>query len=243
MAMMMTGRVLLVCALCVLWCGAGGRSDGGKTAGSGSGDGSPLESKELETSPQGTQGLHGRETGVKGNVPPASSTPTEEEDDVDEVDSDNDVDEETEAEEGSIEGQSDKGGTAALDPGSGEKNLSGSGQEKNQSIAYTQGISLSDSQESNAISTQPEVEEKNETDENTPAVENALKRVNRESTVPAGGNLPPPPEEGVDSRKKDGEDTTSEDKKMIRRLRPQTHHKATETKAQNGLRKTQKQRQ
>ncbi|RNC56392.1 mucin-associated surface protein (MASP) [Trypanosoma cruzi] len=24
MAMMMTGRVLLVCALCVLWCGAGG---------------------------------------------------------------------------------------------------------------------------------------------------------------------------------------------------------------------------
>ncbi|EAN98635.1 Mucin-associated surface protein (MASP) [Trypanosoma cruzi] len=28
MAMMMTGRVLLVCALCVLWCGAGGRCDG-----------------------------------------------------------------------------------------------------------------------------------------------------------------------------------------------------------------------
>ncbi|KAF8279787.1 Mucin-associated surface protein (MASP), subgroup S016 [Trypanosoma cruzi] len=27
MAMMMTGRVLLVCALCVLWCGAGGRCD------------------------------------------------------------------------------------------------------------------------------------------------------------------------------------------------------------------------
>ncbi|KAF8303945.1 Mucin-associated surface protein (MASP), subgroup S004 [Trypanosoma cruzi] len=37
MAMMMTGRVLLVCALCVLWCGAGGRSDGGKTPGSESG--------------------------------------------------------------------------------------------------------------------------------------------------------------------------------------------------------------
>ncbi|KAF8286909.1 Mucin-associated surface protein (MASP), subgroup S030 [Trypanosoma cruzi] len=29
MAMMMTGRVLLVCALCVLWCGAGGRCDEG----------------------------------------------------------------------------------------------------------------------------------------------------------------------------------------------------------------------
>ncbi|KAF8307131.1 Mucin-associated surface protein (MASP), subgroup S055 [Trypanosoma cruzi] len=31
MAMMMTGRVLLVCALCVLWCGAGGRCDEGGT--------------------------------------------------------------------------------------------------------------------------------------------------------------------------------------------------------------------
>ncbi|KAF8305606.1 Mucin-associated surface protein (MASP), subgroup S032 [Trypanosoma cruzi] len=35
MAMMVTGRVLLVCALCVLWCGAGGRCDGEETAGSG----------------------------------------------------------------------------------------------------------------------------------------------------------------------------------------------------------------
>ncbi|EAN97871.1 Mucin-associated surface protein (MASP) [Trypanosoma cruzi] len=32
MAMMMTGRVLLVCALCVLWCGAGGRCDEGEAA-------------------------------------------------------------------------------------------------------------------------------------------------------------------------------------------------------------------
>ncbi|KAF8277761.1 Mucin-associated surface protein (MASP), subgroup S080 [Trypanosoma cruzi] len=30
MAMMMAGRVLLVCALCVLWCGAGGRCDEGE---------------------------------------------------------------------------------------------------------------------------------------------------------------------------------------------------------------------
>ncbi|KAF8303956.1 Mucin-associated surface protein (MASP), subgroup S079 [Trypanosoma cruzi] len=35
MAMMMTGRVLLVCALCVLWCGAGGRCDEGAAAGHG----------------------------------------------------------------------------------------------------------------------------------------------------------------------------------------------------------------
>ncbi|KAF8277365.1 Mucin-associated surface protein (MASP), putative, partial [Trypanosoma cruzi] len=52
MAMMMTGRVLLVCALCVLWCGAGGRCDEGKMAGSGSGGGRPPESKELEKSPE-----------------------------------------------------------------------------------------------------------------------------------------------------------------------------------------------
>ncbi|EAN99561.1 Mucin-associated surface protein (MASP) [Trypanosoma cruzi] len=33
MAMMMAGRVLLVCALCVVWCGAGGRCDEGGTGG------------------------------------------------------------------------------------------------------------------------------------------------------------------------------------------------------------------
>ncbi|PBJ68752.1 mucin-associated surface protein [Trypanosoma cruzi cruzi] len=54
---LMTGRVLLVCALCVLWCVTpGGRCDGGETAGSGSGGGPRPESKQLETSPQGTQG-------------------------------------------------------------------------------------------------------------------------------------------------------------------------------------------
>ncbi|KAF5219376.1 Mucin-associated surface protein (MASP) subgroup S004 [Trypanosoma cruzi] len=37
MAMMMTGRVLLVCALCVLWCGAGGGGCTEDTAGSESG--------------------------------------------------------------------------------------------------------------------------------------------------------------------------------------------------------------
>ncbi|KAF8296771.1 Mucin-associated surface protein (MASP), putative, partial [Trypanosoma cruzi] len=41
MAMMMTGRVLLVCALCVLWCGAGGGGcdDTPQTSPSGSGGG------------------------------------------------------------------------------------------------------------------------------------------------------------------------------------------------------------
>ncbi|EAN82848.1 Mucin-associated surface protein (MASP) [Trypanosoma cruzi] len=34
MAMMMAGRVLLVCALCVLWCGAGGRCDGDEVSSS-----------------------------------------------------------------------------------------------------------------------------------------------------------------------------------------------------------------
>ncbi|RNC41045.1 mucin-associated surface protein (MASP) [Trypanosoma cruzi] len=36
MAMMMTGRVLLVCALCVLWCGAGGICDKDATLPAGS---------------------------------------------------------------------------------------------------------------------------------------------------------------------------------------------------------------
>ncbi|KAF8292154.1 Mucin-associated surface protein (MASP), subgroup S080 [Trypanosoma cruzi] len=55
MALMMTGRVLLLCALCVLWCGAGcgvfadqdeelsTESPGGRSSG-----GDPLETKELE---------------------------------------------------------------------------------------------------------------------------------------------------------------------------------------------------
>ncbi|EAN87348.1 Mucin-associated surface protein (MASP) [Trypanosoma cruzi] len=47
MAMMMAGRVLLVCALCVLWCGVGGRcdevADSGVAAGKGNGGSSAVE--------------------------------------------------------------------------------------------------------------------------------------------------------------------------------------------------------
>ncbi|EAN88920.1 Mucin-associated surface protein (MASP) [Trypanosoma cruzi] len=54
MAMTMTGRVLLVCALCVLWCGAGGRCDE-ETAARGSDAEPPLASKP-ETPESGIPG-------------------------------------------------------------------------------------------------------------------------------------------------------------------------------------------
>ncbi|KAF8303574.1 Mucin-associated surface protein (MASP), subgroup S017 [Trypanosoma cruzi] len=208
MAMMMTGRVLLVCALCVLWCGAGGRCDGEDTAVSGSGGESPLASKGIETSPQGTQELRRGAGGVEGNVPSTSS-----EDEVEEDEDDDDDDKGTEDGEGKrTERQSVQGGKAAQDPDSREKNLGGSDQEIHQSIAPAGDISHSDTQESNAIPTQTEIEEKKEPDENTPAVENALKTVNGENSLLggiAGGNLPSSPEDGVDSREKDGEDPKS----------------------------------
>ncbi|KAF8303930.1 hypothetical protein TcYC6_0039980 [Trypanosoma cruzi] len=229
MAMMMTGRVLLVCALCVLWCGAGGRCDEGVVEGRAGGGGSaepPPESEELVTSPETSQGLKGGVPGVKGNAPPAFPTPTEEDDD-EEDDSDDDEDEETdEAEKKTIEGQSVQGGKAAQDPGSREKNLSGSDQEIHQSIAPAGDISHSDSQESKAIPTQTEFEKKKEPDENTPAVENALKRVNGENSLHGGGNLPSSPKDSVDSREKDGEDPTSGDKKVFSHdtaATPQSH--------------------
>ncbi|ESS62040.1 mucin-associated surface protein (MASP) [Trypanosoma cruzi Dm28c] len=86
MAMMMTGRVLLVCALCVLWCGAGGRCAEEK-AGHGvqrdvSASGTPpLGSKELVTSPQETQELNDGPTDVNLKVPRESSSSLEEDDD------------------------------------------------------------------------------------------------------------------------------------------------------------------
>ncbi|EKG01094.1 mucin-associated surface protein (MASP), putative [Trypanosoma cruzi] len=60
MAMMMTGRVLLVCALCVLWCGAGGRCAEEKAdeviatepgASLSGGDSSPKQSKDSSPAP------------------------------------------------------------------------------------------------------------------------------------------------------------------------------------------------
>ncbi|KAF8304091.1 Mucin-associated surface protein (MASP), subgroup S082 [Trypanosoma cruzi] len=74
MAMMMTGRVLLVCALCVLWCGAGGCFANEERAGLGSGGGPPPESQELGTPRQETQDLKVGSPNVNGKVPPTSST-------------------------------------------------------------------------------------------------------------------------------------------------------------------------
>ncbi|EAN98833.1 Mucin-associated surface protein (MASP) [Trypanosoma cruzi] len=224
MAMMMTGRVLLVCALCVLWSGAGGRCDVGEAAGLRSAELPPAPAP-LEKSPEGPKGLQGGVPGVKENVTPASSIPTEEEHDYEEDDSDDDEEvedtengETEEEEEKRKEGQSNKGGTVAPDPNSGEKNLIGSEKETGQSISSAGSISPSGSRESNANLTQPEVEEKKETEKNTPAVENPPTTVNGENTLLggiAGGNLPSPSEEGVDSREKDGKDTTSEGEKNV----------------------------
>ncbi|PBJ79068.1 mucin-associated surface protein [Trypanosoma cruzi cruzi] len=209
MAMMMTGRVLLVCALCVLWCGAGGRCDEGEdTAGSGSGGEHSLASKQLENSSQDTQSLKGGVPGAKGNVPPA---PTDEEDD----DSDNDEDEGTEVEEKTIGRQGGQGGTTVPGPDSTETNLIGTEQQTGQSIISAEEIPPSGSQEPKVILTQPEVEGKNDTDKSRPAVENALTTVNGENTLPGGVNLPSPPEDGVDSHEQSGEDTTSEDEKNV----------------------------
>ncbi|EAO00131.1 putative mucin-associated surface protein (MASP) [Trypanosoma cruzi] len=214
MAMMMAGRVLLVCALCVLWCGAGGRCDGGETAGLGSAEHLP-ESQEPGTSPEGTQDLQDEAGGVVETAVPSTSSEDEDKEDASE---ENEHEETEDGEKKSIERQGDQGGTVASDPNSGEKNLIGSGQENNPAIVPAGGISPSGSQESNANPSQPEVDEKKETEKSLPAVENAHTPGNRENTLPggvAGGNPPSPPEDGVASREHDGEDTTSGDKKNV----------------------------
>ncbi|PBJ73390.1 mucin-associated surface protein [Trypanosoma cruzi cruzi] len=85
MAMMMTGRVLLVCALCVLWCGAGGRCDevGVRAPAGGAVDESePLvQSQELGTSSQGSKELEDGAPVVKRESTPAPPTPSDGEDD------------------------------------------------------------------------------------------------------------------------------------------------------------------
>ncbi|EAN96333.1 Mucin-associated surface protein (MASP) [Trypanosoma cruzi] len=223
---MMTGRVLLVCALFVLWCaaGGGGRCDGGETAGLGSAEHLP-ESEAPEKSPEGTQGIRDGTGGVKGQVP---SKPPEDEVEEDEDEDDEDEEEDSEEngdgagaeyEEGKrTEGQGDQEVTVTSYPNSGEKNSRGNEQQTRQSIVSAGDIPHSGSQESNANPTQTKIEKKKETDENTPAVESPLKTVNREQTLPAGiagGNPSPAQEEGIDSREQDGEDTTSEDKKNV----------------------------
>ncbi|EAN97696.1 Mucin-associated surface protein (MASP) [Trypanosoma cruzi] len=214
MAMMMTGRVLLVCAFCVLWCGAGGRCDEAEdTAVSGIGGESPLASKGIETSPEDTQELRRGAGGVEGNVPSTSS-----EDEVEEGEDDDDDKGGEDGEGKRTERQSVQEGTAAPEPGSRENNISGSDQEKNQSIAPAGDISPSGSRESNANPSQPEFEKKNDTGKNPSAVENPLTTVNGENRLPggiAGGIPPPPPEDGVNSREQDGEDTMSEGEKNV----------------------------
>ncbi|EAN86329.1 Mucin-associated surface protein (MASP) [Trypanosoma cruzi] len=214
---MMTGRVLLVCALCVLWCGAcSGRFGGEETVGLGS-DGPLPKSTQLETSPLISQDIKDNAPVVKGNLPSALSTPREERDDV-EGDGDDGEGTKDEGEKTRTERQGSEGGTAAIVLDSREEILSGNEQENHQSIVPAEGISSSNSQESNANPLQTEVEEKKETDKNTPTVENTPTPVDGENTLPPGvaeGNRPPPPEDGVDSREQDGEDTTSEGEKNV----------------------------
>ncbi|KAF8297345.1 Mucin-associated surface protein (MASP), subgroup S025 [Trypanosoma cruzi] len=81
---MMTGRVLLVCAFCVLWCGAGGRCDEVvvRAPAGGAGDKSePLvQSQELVASRQGSQELKDGAPVFKRESTP---TPSDGEDDDD----------------------------------------------------------------------------------------------------------------------------------------------------------------
>ncbi|RNC41497.1 putative mucin-associated surface protein (MASP) [Trypanosoma cruzi] len=93
----MTGRVLLVCALCVLWCGAGGRCDDGlvETAVRGSRAELPPAPAELATPPVGSQGLTHGVLGVTDKLSPASSIPRKDDEEDEEDNSDDDEDEET----------------------------------------------------------------------------------------------------------------------------------------------------
>ncbi|PWU88867.1 Mucin-associated surface protein (MASP) [Trypanosoma cruzi] len=234
---MMTGRVLLVCALCVLWCGAGGRCDAAVGVGAQlDGGKSPPESKGVETPSQGTQDLKGGAAGAKEDPLPL---PTEEDDeDVDDAIEEGDDDGRAEGEEEEkVRGQSGQEGTVALGSDSTEKKLSGSEKQTELSIASAGSISPSGSRESNVNLTQTEVEG-NETDKNTPAVESALTTGNGERTLPAGiaeGNpSPPPPLDGIHSRERMAKAPRVKVKKMFLRLRPPPHHKATTTRAQKG---------
>ncbi|KAF8278399.1 Mucin-associated surface protein (MASP), subgroup S015 [Trypanosoma cruzi] len=74
MAMMMTGRVLLVCALCVLWCVAGGgyaEDDAGVVSGGGPGTGKGKKNSEGLSSPvQGLQERQEEPAGGRGSADP-----------------------------------------------------------------------------------------------------------------------------------------------------------------------------
>ncbi|EAN98912.1 Mucin-associated surface protein (MASP) [Trypanosoma cruzi] len=218
MAMMMTGRVLLVCALCVLWCGAGGRCEAGVGVGAQQDGGkSPPESKGLETSSQGTQDLKGGAADAKENSPPLPTEEDHEDVDDDSEEGDDDDGGTEDEEEEKVRGQSGQEGTVALGSDSTEKKLIGSGKQTELSISSAESISPSGSRELNVNHTQTEFEGKKETDKNTPAVESALTTGNGENTLPAeivdGNPSPPPPQVGIHSREQDGEGTTSEGQK------------------------------
>ncbi|RNC54213.1 mucin-associated surface protein (MASP) [Trypanosoma cruzi] len=166
MAMMMTGRVLLVCALCVLWCGAGGGgfADEEKAAGSGSGAELPPASKPVVTPPVGSQGLQNGVTVVTEEVSLISSPPQDGDADGDDEDEEME-DGETEEKEGKrTAGQSGQGGTVAPGSDSREEILSGNEKKTGLSILSAEGFSHSGSRESNANATQTEFEKK-DTDE------------------------------------------------------------------------------
>ncbi|EKF29391.1 mucin-associated surface protein (MASP), putative, partial [Trypanosoma cruzi marinkellei] len=169
----------------------------------------PSASEALETSPQDPQGVKGGAPGVNENV---HSTTIEDEDEEEEDDSGRRAKVEAERR---TEGQGDQEGTVALGSDSTEKNLNDVQQQTGQPFGSTGSIFTSDSQESNAILTQKETDGKTETDGNPNIVQSALTTDNGGNTQPAriaGGNPPPPSEDDVDSRKQDGEDTTSEGK-------------------------------
>ncbi|EAN91405.1 Mucin-associated surface protein (MASP) [Trypanosoma cruzi] len=241
MAMMMTGRVLLVCALCVLWCGAGGTCDAAVGVGAQlDGGKSPPESKGVETPSQGTQDLKGGAAGVKEDPPPL---PTEEDDEdvVDDSEEGDDGRAEGEEEE-KVQGQSGQEGKVALGSESTGNKSSGSEKQTELSIESAGSISPSGSRELNVNLTQTEVEGRKETDKNTPAVENPLTTGIGESTLPAGiveGNpSPPPPLDGIHSREEDGEGTASEGQKNVpspeTAATPQSHHdKSSEGTGEN----------
>ncbi|PBJ70432.1 mucin-associated surface protein [Trypanosoma cruzi cruzi] len=99
MAMMMTGRVLLVCALCVLWCGAGGTCDKDATRPAGSlgasagGVGERSQESQLLVL-EGSQSLRLEAPDVKGKTEEkVMKVPLAEEEDFEGEDEDEDEDE------------------------------------------------------------------------------------------------------------------------------------------------------
>ncbi|EAN83510.1 Mucin-associated surface protein (MASP) [Trypanosoma cruzi] len=85
MAMMMTGRVLLVCALCVLWCGAGGGCDdtpqaspsdsGGTVVGTGAGQSGEADNAVCGVGPSGSSSGSGVKSMVSASFSACTLSP------------------------------------------------------------------------------------------------------------------------------------------------------------------------